>query len=657
VQQAPAEIIAADPHKLSKKQMESGTIRSLLVAEYHKFNESAGRGGVLRTKKKFIENYNKGEFGPYPDLFKITGKITFQTLERWKSKLKATKDPFSLADNRGKHRKGQRSVSPEQARILTAIALSPNRPKLSEVVRMARARMRFENIEAPQSDKTYVNFLNEFKRLNFDSWTFFRHGEKALNDACLPHIERDSERIEVGDIVVADGKVLDFEILNPSTGKPKRMMLVLWLDFRSNMPLGWEISPTENTQAIATAMRRAILCLGKIPKIAYLDNGRAFRSKFFSEAKDLRQEAFIGLFKRLAMEVIYAWAYHGESKTVERVFQTLQELERRAFSFVGTSIADKPPRLMRGERAHRALHAHYTQGKIPTIEEADAAIAAWIEHEYGVRPQRGHLYGKTPLEVFMEGRGPGFSAEQEAELRILMSAHKIMRIARDGIKLPGSDVKFYHPDLYGRQEQSALVRFDWQDKSRVFVYDLDGNFICAAEPRNKVHPAAAHLGTEADKQELERQIALRRGLEKQTLGPARAIFQNTILPEIQFQQDQLGLKGQAPLSSDPRKQVSPSADTPQEPQELSQSELADMDEVLRELEAEHAKREMSPWEEAHGLNDFDRYERLLELEGDGICLPAPEKAWMSLFERTDLYKRHQGHFEQYQMKVAYQHGA
>jgi putative transposase len=656
VRQVPPETTAIDPFKMTQKEIESSLARSSVVAEYRKYAASAGRGEVLGAKKRFIKDFNQGEFGPWPNLFKITGKLTFQTLERWQSKHKIAKDPLALADNRGKHRKGQSSVSPEQARILTAIALSPNKPKLSEVVRMARKRMHFENIEAPHSDKTYLNFLNEFKKSHLDTWTLFRHGEKALNEKCLPHIERDLGRIEVGDILVADGHVLDFEILYPFTGKPKRMMLVLWYDFCSNMPLGWEISPTENTQGIATAMRRAILYLGKIPKIAYLDNGRAFRSRFFTEAKDFRQEAFTGLFERLGIKPVFAWPYHGESKPVERFFQTFSELERRAFSFVGTSIADKPPRLMRGERVHRALHDHYTQGKIPTIEEAHHAIAAWIQ-EYAVRPQRGHLNGRKPLDVFMEGRGHGFSAEQEATLRILMSAHEVRQIKRDGITLPGSDIKYYHPALYGRQIQSAQVRFDWQDKSQIFVYTLDGDFICVAERREKTHPAAVHLGTEADKQELQSQIALRRGLEKHTLEPARALFKSTICPEVQFQQDQLGLKGQAPLSADPRKQLSPLASMAAESQELSQSEDADVDAVLQELEEAHAKREISPWEKARTLSDFDRYEALQEIEAGDLSLPPSEKAWMSLFERTDLYKRHEVHFEQNRMKVAYMHGA
>ncbi len=655
--QAPREIAAIDPHKMRQKDIELCTVKSCVLAEYRKVRASAGPGEVFRAKKKFIKDYNQGEFGPYPDLHKQTGNLTYQTLQRWLSKYKATKDPLALADNRGKHRKGQSSVSPEQARILTAIALSPNRPKMSEVVRLARARMAFEGIDALLSNKTFLNFLNEFKKSNFDTWTFFRHGQKALNDICLPHIERDWDRVEVGDILIADGHILNFEILNPFTGKPKRMMWIVWFDGHSGLPLGWEISPTENTQAIATAMRRAILCLGKIPKIAYLDNGRAFRSKFFHEVKDFRHEAFIALFKRLGMLPIYAWPYHGESKPVERFFETFSELERRAFSFVGTSIEDKPPRLNRGERVHRALHDHYTQGKIPTIVEVHRAIAAWIDEEYGNRPQRGHLNGRTPREVFIEGRGPGFSAEQEAELRILMAAHEIRQIKRDGITLPGDKTKYYNPDLYGRQLQSALVRYDWQDKSQIFVYGLDGKLICIAEPRKKVHPAAAHLGTAEDKEELERQIALRRGAERRTFGPARALFENTIRPEVQFQQDQLGLKGQAPSSGEPRRQVTPNANTPAEPRQLSQSDITDIDKVVEELETVHATREIPAWEKAHSLSDFDRYEALIEIEAEGTDLPGTEKAWMALFERGPVYKRYKGHFEQFQMKVAYQHGA
>ena len=110
VRQAAREIAAIDPFKMSQKEIEACTARSNVVAEYRKVRASAEPGEVLRAKKRFIRDFNQGEFGPYPDLFKETGKLTFQTLERWLSKYKATKDPLALADNRGKHRKGQSSV-------------------------------------------------------------------------------------------------------------------------------------------------------------------------------------------------------------------------------------------------------------------------------------------------------------------------------------------------------------------------------------------------------------------------------------------------------------------------------------------------------------------------------------------------------------------
>jgi hypothetical protein len=58
--------------------------------------------------------------------------------------------------------------------------------------------------------------------------------------------------------------------------------------------------PTENTQAIAAALRWAIIRLGKIPKTAYIDNGKAFGAKFF-EGKNLEMDGFNGLFDRLGM--------------------------------------------------------------------------------------------------------------------------------------------------------------------------------------------------------------------------------------------------------------------------------------------------------------------------------------------------------------------
>jgi putative transposase len=192
--------------------------------------------------------------------------------------------------------------------------------------------------------------------------------------------------------------VLNFEVINPWTGKPCRPVLVLWYDTRSNMPLGWELMPTENTQSIHVALRRAIITLGKMPKVAYLDNGKAFRAKHFTNSADFDNGAISGLYSRLGIQTSFATPYHGQAKTVERFFGSLLEMESIMPTYTGNSIDNKPARLHRGESLHRKLWERYGMGQnVLTIVQAHHIIAAWFD-EYAQRPQRGHLNGKSPIE-------------------------------------------------------------------------------------------------------------------------------------------------------------------------------------------------------------------------------------------------------------------
>jgi len=47
------------------------------------------------------------------------------------------------------------------------------------------------------------------------------------------YIERDISKLEVGDVLIADGHVLNFQVINPFTGKPTRATLVGFLDWKS----------------------------------------------------------------------------------------------------------------------------------------------------------------------------------------------------------------------------------------------------------------------------------------------------------------------------------------------------------------------------------------------------------------------------------------
>ena len=53
---------------------------------------------------------------------------------------------------------------------------------------------------------------------------------KALRDKVMPYISRDIAKLEVGDVLVADGHRLALKCINLFTSKPCRLILIRYLD-------------------------------------------------------------------------------------------------------------------------------------------------------------------------------------------------------------------------------------------------------------------------------------------------------------------------------------------------------------------------------------------------------------------------------------------
>lgn len=619
--------------EMKKDQLKKALAKADLLRHYVAHMKKAGWGKKDAARKKFMDAYNSGL--AYPKLFDTLGELSWKTLEQWKRQLRSKSDAFELADRRGYWKRGMRVLSEEQKKILLRLALHPNRPRLSEVIRRARAVMETAGINNGFSDATYRRFLVHWKEHNYHIWVFSRQGAKAWNDKCAYYIERDYNLINTGDILVADGHTLNFEIINPWTGKPKRMILILWVDMKSSFPLGWEIMPTENTQAIAAALRRAVLRLGKYPKVLYLDNGKAFTARFFNGA-NLDQEGFAGLFRRLGCKTIFAWPYHGQSKTVERFFGTFAELERWAPTYIGASIEKKPPRLMRGEKLHRRAYDKLTGGQCVTLEQAHRAIAAWFD-EYVKRPQRGHLNGQRPLDVFLEGKGPGVD---KSKLIFLMMDQQVRRVRRNGIHLFGRN--YYHPELHGRKHPVS-IKYDLQDLSFIYVFGQDGDFLCEAAPVDRVHPAATVLGTEKDRARLHAHIQLKKAQEKEAAVSTRAFVEEEVIPEHRRQLKAIGFNGAPqPLEEKSRR---PPAEMTAEEEERIWAEAKAIEVI--DVKADELRRQLDEMDEG------DRYEKLLELDAQGQLLTKQWQAFMTYFETTYEYERHKDYFEEKRAELAF----
>lgn len=592
-------------------------------------------GATRIQKREFVLAY---EAGAWPKLLEEVGPVSWQTLERWKLEQDRAGSVLALADKRGVTHKGKTMLTDEHKRVILGHVLNPNAPNVSQCVREVQKKFQAADLSAP-SEPTIRRFVRRYMEECFDEWTLWREGKKAWNDKCAISLLRDWNLVEVGDVVIADGHVLNFETLNPATGKPTRMTIVLFFDGASNCPLGWEIMPTENVASISAAFRRTCIMLGKFPRVVYLDNGRAFRAKYFQGCPDFEQAGFLGLYRDLGCSVIHAWPYHGQSKPIERFFGTFHDLEVWMPSYTGYDIAHKPARMKRGEDLHRQLYDKLG-GRPLTLEETHAQVARWFV-DYANRPQhRTHLHGRTPGEVFMEGRGAGLSAQDMQKLALFMMQKEVRTITKDGIKVNGR--LYWHEKLYSRRHP-VLVRYDEHfNPYSVFVYTLDGKPLCEAKDRDHyriasgLHPVARILGTAEQQEELRAGIELKKGLEKSSSALMRGILQASVLPETQARIAALETAAMLPEKPKAAKVIrlpAPKA-TPEEEAALEEAKA----QARAEMDAapSYTPSDLLRWKDSQ-----ERYAYLfgVKFEQGQELVPADE-AWMEAYEETPEFERY-----------------
>ena len=636
---APAPIPALSPSTttaiMDDKRRYKALARADLVCQYLTWQR---RHGATKVQKgEFIIAYKAGA---WPKLLEEVGPVSWQTLERWKLEQERAGSVLALADRRGVTHKGKTMLTEEHKRVILGHVLNPNGAKVSQCVREVQKKFQAAGMALP-SEPTIRRFVKHYMEECFDEWTLFREGKKAWNDKCAISLLRDWSLVGVGDVIIGDGHTLNFETLNPATGKPTRMTIVLFYDGASNCPLGWEIMPTENTDSISAAFRRSCIMLGKFPRVVYLDNGRAFRAKYFKGCPDFEQAGFLGLYRDLGCSVIHAWPYHGQSKPIERFFGTFHDMEVWMPSYTGNDIAHKPARMKRGEDLHRQLYDKLG-GRPLTWEETVVQVARWFA-EYATRPQyRTHLHGRTPGDVFMEGRGEGLSPQDMQKLTLFMMQKEVRTITKDGIRVNGR--LYWHEKLYSRRHP-VLVRYDEHfNPYTVYVYTLDGEPLCEAKDREHyriasgLHPAARILGTPEQQEELRAGVELRKGLERNSTALMRRLLQASVLPETQARIAALETETAEVLPEKLKTAKVLRLSTPK----VTREEEAALEEAKAQARAEmDAEPSYTPSDLMRWKDSQARYAYLFEVKFEqGLELVPADAAWMETYENTPEFERY-----------------
>jgi putative transposase len=514
---------------LTDKQKKIALAKSDFLRIYLSSTESSKN--KVKAKLDFIEAYNSGCF---IELFKIIGKVTYKSVERWKVTLHINNnDPFSLAP--GYKYIKNRSITPEQSEILLKQFLNQNKPPKREAIRLAKNIMCIKGISDNLSYSTYERYLNDWIKNNYALYISAREGGKALNDLVIPDLKRDMSLVEVGDVVFADGKIFDFEMINPFTGRPKRMTLIMFVDMKSMLPLGFDIMPSENALTIASALRKTLLFLGFRPRIIYIDNGRAFGAKYFHSK--IETSGIAGLFERLEIKVKFSEPYHGQTKSQqERFHGIMAEYERQMPSYIGNSIDNKPARLRRNEKLYQGFYNKLTGGTVPTVKDVYRSLPQWFQTYASREHQSGNFKGRAPIDIFSESIEKVKSLDDYSsriispeELNYLMLSEENRTITKNGIRFLDS---YYFDWSLGNIRDKVTIKYDLLDTSYILVYDKNGQFICKALDTSKYHPAAKELGTDEDIEKVQKALKERASFKKGVIEDTKALYSDENVLEM-----------------------------------------------------------------------------------------------------------------------------
>ena len=467
-------------------------------------NQRKNQSNKTQFDKNFLSAYNAKCL--YPEIYAKLGKVSIGTLQRWKRILGNSNNYELLIPNYHYEDYSRTCLTEHEKQIFLKLLLHPNKFSIGKAISLTQYVLKTQGTEYIPSPPTFRKFANWYKANYFDKWTLLRDGEKALKEEVIPHIKRNISKIDVGEVLVADGKRLNFQVINPFTGKPCRATLIGFLDWKSTALVGYEIMIEENTQNIASALRNAILNLGKIPKFVYLDNGRAFRSKYFVGSADFSEIGLKRIYEKLGITTVFANPYNARAKVIERFFLEMQESFEKLFpSYIGTSIESKPARLRRNEKFHSEIHTEFT----PTIQQTIQMINSWLEYKNSLPcPNDSTKSIKEMLD----------SIERQAinprELDDLMLAQEVKTITSQGIRFLKSD--YYNDALYGLR-QKVIIKYSLFDLSYINVYTISGKFLCRAERITLTHPLAHYTGEINDIEDYKQKIQKQKQLKNKTI--------------------------------------------------------------------------------------------------------------------------------------------
>ena len=342
--------------------------------------------------------------------------------------------------------------------------------------------------------------MRRWKALHRSTKTRLREGPTADQDLNHQYINRDYSALASNEMWNADHHEFDVlvkvgERLDTSSGEVRpvlrRPWLTAWQDLRSRKIVGSLIRADDpNTDAILIAFRRACISHG-IPEEAYTDNGKDFDCKVLTgQTKSMRWEKrrlkiahdtqkLGGIYAALGIKHTHAQPYHGQSKPIERFFNTLEDRFGRLWpTYCGNSTDNKPEQ----------LPDQLARANAPTLDDFAAAFDEWLESDYHHRLHTGDSMNCTPDQAWQANLQKKRTAPVELLDLLLQPRIGPVKVGRNGVCNRGLWYGQY--DLASHMGEEVYLRIS-QDLGQVSVWTAEDRFLCQAKSNRKLPPNAS----------------------------------------------------------------------------------------------------------------------------------------------------------------------
>lgn len=316
----------------------------------------------------------------------------------------------------------------------------------------------------------------------------------AARDAKLPYKRRLTDNIAPHDVWVCDGHTFKAAVRHPDHGQPFAPEVTATIDVASRYLLGWSTSLSENTLAVGDAIRLACATARVAPAMLYSDNGGGQTGKMLDCP-------VAGIYSRLGSA--HPKGLPGKPQghgIIESSWKSHMLRAARAFgSYRGK---DSDPGAVRDvrlgmARERTAVKRAEADGnvvrlspKVPSwaefVREVDQAVWRY-NHEHRHRGLPKHTSGPhagkhmTPAEA-LAAMSPEMDARlqlDDATIRALFMPAMLRTPTRGWVRLLN---QWYHSeDLMEVDGQQCRVHYDIHDAHRVWVYTVDGRFVCECQ--------------------------------------------------------------------------------------------------------------------------------------------------------------------------------